>query len=77
MGSFEAIVRALIYICLVVLAMFLVLWVLAEIGLALPAMVIKILWVIVVLLCILVLFRLFWPMASGFAWFPPRNPPQP
>lgn len=64
----EAVIRALIYILCLVLCVFLVTWVLASVGLVLPAMVIKVLWIIVALLAILVLFRLLRPHAGN--WLP-------
>ena len=70
MGFFEALIRALIYLCFIALAFFLCLWVLGSLGVALPAMVIVILKVIFVLVAILVLVRLFMPFVSGFKWFP-------
>ncbi len=57
----EAVVRALIGICVIVLCVFLCTWVLAELGIAIPAMVIKIIWIIAVLLIILYLVRLLRP----------------
>jgi hypothetical protein len=57
----EAIIRALLYICAIVLCYFLILWVLAAIGLEIPAMVVKIIMVMLILVCILVLYRLFSP----------------
>lgn len=72
MGIFEAVIRALIYLCCVALAFFLILWVLSSLGVALPAMVVNILRIIFVLFAILILVRLFWPMVSGTTWFPPR-----
>jgi hypothetical protein len=57
----EAIIRALLYICAIVLCYFLILWVLTTIGIAIPAMVAKIILVMLVLICILVLYRLFAP----------------
>ena len=74
---FEALVRALIYICFIALAFFLCIWVLGQIGLMLPMIVITILKVIFVLVAILILYRLFAPVISGYAWFPPRKPPVP
>jgi hypothetical protein len=74
MGFFEALIRALIYLCCIALAFFLCLWVLAELGVALPAMVITILKVIFVLVAILILVRLFMPFMGGFTWFPGRGP---
>jgi len=79
MGFFERVVRALIYVAFIALAYYLILWVLSAIGVAIPAMVAKILGVILVLVAILVLVRLFagsaWP--AGWRWFPDdrRGPP--
>jgi hypothetical protein len=73
MGIFEAIIRALIYLCCIALAFFLCIWVLGQLGVALPAMVITILKVIFVLVAILILVRLFWPALSGTNWFPPKQ----
>jgi hypothetical protein len=73
MGFFEALIRALIYLCLIALAFFLCLWVLSSLGVALPSMVIVILKVIFVLVAILILVRLFMPFVSGTTWFPPRT----
>jgi hypothetical protein len=77
MGFFEALVRALIYICFIALAFYLCIWVLGELGIMLPAMVITILKVIFVLVCILILARLFAPFWGSINLFPPRNPPAP
>lgn len=58
----ETVITALIYICLVVLVVYLVvLWVLEEAGLPLPPKVVRIFWVIVVLVEILILVRLLLP----------------
>ena len=75
MSILESLIRALIYLCCIALGFFLCLWVLAELGVALPAMVLVILKVIFVLIAILILVRLFMPALTGFNWFPPRNPP--
>lgn len=75
MGFLEAVIRALIYLCFVALGFFLILWVLAALGVALPAMVVTILKVVFVLVAILVLLRLFWPYAAGFTLFPPGPRP--
>jgi hypothetical protein len=72
MGIIEAVIRALLYLCAIALVFFLVLWVLASIGVALPAMVVTILKVMFVLVAILILVRLFWPLVAGANWFPPR-----
>lgn len=72
MGLLESIIRALIYLCCIALAFFLCVWVLGQLGVALPYMVLNILKVIFVLIAILILIRLFWPVLSGTTWFPPR-----
>jgi hypothetical protein len=80
MGFFEALIRALIYICLLAAAYFLVLWVLTGIGISVPTMIIHIFGIILALVAILILVRLFYPFFVGFSWFPApvrRNPPPP
>jgi hypothetical protein len=58
----EAIIYALIYICLLALVIYLILWVLGTVaGVALPPKVIQIIWVIFALVCILILVRLLLP----------------
>lgn len=64
----EAILKALIVLCVVVMLFFLVLWVMGEIGIVVPAMVISIAKVILVLVCILVLYRMLKPVSNG--WLP-------
>lgn len=58
----EAVITLLIYICLVVGVVWLVIWVLGQIGVPLPAQVIKIVWVIAVLIIILLLWQRLGPM---------------
>ncbi len=55
----EALLLSLIWIAVVVGVVFLVLWVLGQIGLPIPARVIQIVWVIVVLVILLILWRAF------------------
>jgi hypothetical protein len=50
---------------LVVGGAFLVIWVLGQIGVPLPAQVIKIFWVIVALIIILLLYRMIGPAISS------------
>jgi len=64
----EAVIRFLIGLCLLVAAVFLVLWVMASIGIAIPYMVVKIIWVIVALIAILMLVRLLRPYSGN--WLP-------
>ena len=58
----ESIIWLLIYICLVVGVAWLVLWVLGQIGVALPAQVVKVFWVICVLLILLLLWHTVGPL---------------
>lgn len=53
----ETLITLLIYICILVAVVYLVLWVIASIGVPLPGQVIKIIWIIVALLVILWLVR--------------------
>lgn len=53
----ETVITLLIYICIIALLVYLALWVLESIGVTLPPMVVRIIWVIVVLIVILLLFR--------------------
>jgi len=57
----ESVIMLLIYICLVVGVCWLVIWVLGQLGIALPAQVVKIFWVIVVLIVILLLYKMLAP----------------
>jgi hypothetical protein len=65
MGLFERVIRALLYLCVIALCFFLIIWVLGQLGIALPIMVITILKVMFVLVAILILVRLFWPLVGG------------
>ena len=62
---FESLIMLLISICFVVGACYLVIWVLSQLGVSLPAQVIKIFWVIVVLIVILLLYRFLSPFIHG------------
>ena len=72
---FGALIRALIYLCFLALAFYLCIWVIGELGIMIPLMVIHIIGVIFVLFAILILYQLFWPYASGFNWWGRRPPP--
>lgn len=65
MGLFERVIRALLYLCVIALVFFLCIWVLGQLGIMLPYMVLNILKVMFVLIAILILVRLFWPVFSG------------
>jgi len=53
----EGIIALLIYICIIALAVYLVLWVLAEVGIPLPGSITRIIWVIVALVVLLLILR--------------------
>jgi hypothetical protein len=56
----------LIQICLVVAVVYVVLWVLSSLGIELPAMIVKIFWIIVALIILLLLYRMIAPsLRSG------------
>jgi hypothetical protein len=57
----EAVIMALIYICLIVLVVYVAFWVLTEIGVGLPAQVTKIVWIVVALICLLLIVRVLLP----------------
>lgn len=61
----ETVIMLLIYICLVVGLCWLVIWVLGQLGVALPPQVVKVFWVIVILIVILLLWRAFAPIIGG------------
>ncbi len=53
----ETLIRALISLCLLVLAVIIVFWVLGILGVVLPGMVETIIWVVVGLIALLYLYR--------------------
>jgi len=57
----ESVIMTLIYICLLAIVVYLVLWVLEQIGVTIPAQVMKLLWVIVVLIVVLMLVKSILP----------------
>lgn len=54
----ESVITLLIYVCVLALVVYLVIWVLGQIGIALPPQVVKIVWVIVALVVLLLIVRL-------------------
>lgn len=63
----ETVITLLIYVALICLAVYLVLWVLEQVGIALPPQVVRIIWVIVILIVILLLTRTFLPLLGHLA----------
>lgn len=62
----EAVIYALITICVIALVIYLVLWVLQTVaGLALPPKVVQIIWIIFALVCVLILVRLLLSSGGG------------
>lgn len=57
----ESVIMALIYLCLLAICVYLVIWVLEQLGLAIPPQVMKILWVLVILVALLVIIRTVLP----------------
>jgi hypothetical protein len=57
----ESVITGLIYLCLVVLAIYLVIMVLNHIGVTIPDNIMKIIWVIVLLFAILIIVRTILP----------------
>lgn len=64
----EAIIRGLISLCLLVLAVFVVIWVIGALGIGIPPQVLKIIWIIVALIAILMIYRAL--KGSGANWLP-------
>lgn len=62
----EAVIRFLITMCLIALCVFLVIWVLGAIGIVLPPMVVKIIWIIAALVAVLFLVRLLRPYWGNY-----------
>lgn len=61
----EGILWALIHIAVAALIVWLVLYVLGEVGVPLPAQVVKIIWIIFGLLCLIYLLRAVVPLMGG------------
>ena len=55
----EAVIQALIYIVVLAIVVYLVLWVIQTVaGIALPEKIVQLVWVVFILVCLLILFRL-------------------
>ena len=57
----ESVIVMLIYLCLLAIAVYLIIWVLEQLGISLPPQVMKILWVIVILVVVLMVVRTILP----------------
>ena len=71
---FGAFIRALLYLCGLVLCFYLFIWVLEQLGISLPVMVVRIIGVMFVLVALLVLYQLFWVRLGPINWWG-RTPP--
>jgi hypothetical protein len=65
---FEAVIKGLIALVIMVIAVYLVIYVLGIIGFTIPAQFIPLLWVIGLLIVILFLYRIVKPLWGS--WFP-------
>jgi hypothetical protein len=61
----ESVITLLIYVCVLALVVYLVIWVLEQVGIALPAQVIKIVWIIVALVVLLLIVRMLLGGGAG------------
>jgi len=61
----SALIVALIYICIAALVVYLIIWVLSSIGVPIPAIVLRIIWIIFALIVILWLVQAVLPGVSG------------
>lgn len=59
----ESVITLLIYVCVLALVIYLVIWVLGQIGVSLPSQVVKIIWIIVALIVLLWFARVL--LSSG------------
>ena len=62
---FEAIIMMLIYLCLFAVIVFVVLYVLGQIGIVIPPRVLQLLWVVAALVVMLLIFRMLAPALGG------------
>src|SRR4051812_14296595 len=68
-SMFGQVIRALIYLCFMVLAFYLIIYVLEVLGIRIPPMVQNILMLILLLFAILILYQLFSPYIGGVNWW--------
>jgi len=68
---FAAVIHLLIYLCLIAIVVFLVQWVLGQLGIAIPQRVMQILWVIVVLIAILLIYQAVAPYLGSMKFLAP------
>jgi hypothetical protein len=57
MALLTAVITLLIYVCVFAIIIYLIVWVLGQLGIPLPAQVLKILWIIFALIVILLIAR--------------------
>jgi hypothetical protein len=61
----EQLIWFLIYICIIAGLIYLVIYVLGAVGVPLPPKAVQIAWIIFMLICLLLLVRMFLPMAGS------------
>jgi hypothetical protein len=64
----ESVIMACIYLVLFAIAVYILLWVLEQVGITIPPKVMQLLWVLIVLVALLFIIRLF--VSSGMLRFP-------
>ena len=73
----DSFIRFLILLVIIAACYFLGIWVLGEMGIAIPHMVLVCIEVLAVLVIVLIAWRWFGGYVSGYSLWPPRNPPAP
>lgn len=71
----ERIIYGLLYLCGIFLVYYLIMWVLRELGVQIPEMVLRVIYVMLVLVACLVLYRLFRGSFGNLRLWPRDNPP--
>jgi hypothetical protein len=66
----ENVIYLLIYIAVLVGLVYLIAWVLEQLGVAIPGQVMKVIWVILVLIVLLLAWRAFSPLIGNGRLFP-------
>jgi hypothetical protein len=72
---FERVCFALFYLCGIFLGYYLVMWVLGELGIRIPEMVLRVIWVMLVIVAVLMLYRLFKGAFGNLRLWPSDPPP--
>jgi hypothetical protein len=74
----ESVLMMLIWLCIIAIAVYVVLWVLGEIGIVLPSVIVKLIYVIAVLVVLLIVARTLLPQLGRMghaSTYPELNSP--